>query len=160
MAKVLIVVNMQEEFVYGNRSYGDAENVIPYIQNLIEKYRHDGNPIVFTRFSDEFLPMGDSEWNIIPELQTTKKDMIINTKQVGYNMWEKIGNLLPDYEDNVIELCGTFTAESILANAIILKSVYPEANVQIQSLTCASTSDQMHRAALDVMYINGIDIVE
>ena len=170
--KLLIVVDMQNDFVTGPLATEGAQKIVP---NVVEKLKaKDYNYLIFTRDTHQKnyletqegknLPVehcieGTKGWEIIPELQEfTKRAFIINKKSFGYPDWEKSLNDLFDGEDNQpgdfpteIELIGVCTGICVASNATILKALYPEMPITVDSKCCACLNDGTHNAALTVM---------
>ena len=170
--KLLIVVDMQNDFVTGSLANHAAEKIIP---NIVEKLRaEDYTYLIFTRDTHQNnylktqegknLPFehcieGTKGWEIIPELQEfTKNAFIVDKPTFGYKDWEnKLNELFadennhPDDFPEEIELCGVCTAICVSSNATILKSLYPEMPIFIDSNCCACLSEDTHNAALEVM---------
>lgn len=170
--KLLIVVDMQNDFVTGSLANLAAEKIIP---NIVEKLKaKDYTYLIFTRDTHQKnyletqegknLPVehcieGTKGWEIIPELQEfTKNAFIIDKPTFGYKDWKAKLNELFDDENNQpgdfpeeIELCGTCTSVCVSTNATILKSFYPEMPISVDSSCCACLNEDTHNAALTVM---------
>lgn len=170
--KLLIVVDMQNDFVTGSLANPAAEKIIP---NIVEKLKaKDYTYLIFTRDTHQKnyletqegknLPVehcveGTKGWEIVPELQEfTKNAFIIDKPTFGYKDWKAKLNELFDDENNQlgdfpeeIELCGTCTSICVAANATILKSFYPEMPISVDSSCCVCLNEDTHNAALAVM---------
>lgn len=91
MKKVLIVVDMINDFVTGKLGSDRALKIIPNISNLIKKARKQGIPVVYLRdahTSDdkeldiwgEHAMKGSTGSEIIPELKPENNDIVIEKK--------------------------------------------------------------------------------
>lgn len=170
--KLLIVVDMQNDFVTGSLANPAAEKIIP---NIVEKLKaKDYTYLIFTRDTHQKnyletqegknLPVehcieGTEGWEIVPELQEfTKNAFVIDKPTFGYKDWKiKLYEFFDD-EDNQpgdfpeeIELIGVCTGICVASNATILKSLYPEMPISVDSSCCACLNDDTHNAALTVM---------
>lgn len=47
--RTLIVIDMQNDFVYGPLGTKEAQAIVPKIQEKIKEYRDSGNRVIFTR---------------------------------------------------------------------------------------------------------------
>ena len=171
--KVLIVVDMQNDFVTtGPLANPAAKAIIP---NIVEKIKEkDYSYLIFTRDTHQKnyletqegknLPYehcieGTEGWEIVPELQEfTKGAILVNKPTFGFKDWEKVFNEHFADEENFpsdfpeeIELVGTCTGICVASNATILKSIYPEMPISVDSKCCACLNEDTHNAALTVM---------
>ena len=84
MSRVLIVIDMQNDFVTGSLGSKEARAIVPNVQAKIKEYADRGDRIIFTRDTHEEnyldtaegkkLPVihcikGTDGWQIIPELE-------------------------------------------------------------------------------------------
>ena len=172
MNKLLIVVDMQNDFVTGSLANPNVQAIIP---NIVDKLKaKDYSYLIFTRDTHQKnyletqegknLPVehcieGTKGWEIVPELQEfTKNAFIVDKPSFGYKDWQKKLNELFDDENNQpgdfpeeIELIGTCTGICVQSNAVILKSIYPEMPISVDSKCCACLNEETHNAALTVM---------
>jgi nicotinamidase-related amidase len=170
--KLLIVVDMQNDFVTGSLANPAAKKIIP---NIVEKLKaKDYTYLIFTRDTHnknyletqegKNLPVehcieGTNGWEIVPELQEFAKNaFIVDKPTFGYKDWRVKLNELFDDENNQpgdfpeeIELIGVCTGICITSNATILKSLYPEMPISVDSSCCACLNEDTHNAALTVM---------
>lgn len=177
--KLLIVVDMQNDFVTGSLANPAAQKIIP---NIVEKLKaKDYSYLIFTRDTHQEnyletqegknLPFkhcieGTEGWEIIPELQEfTKNAIIINKPTFGYADWKaKLAelfdeNTFPEDFPTEIELIGTCTGICVQSNAVILKSAFPEMPISVDSKCCACLNDETHNAALTVMKTQQINVL-
>ncbi|MFZ3058489.1 MAG: isochorismatase family cysteine hydrolase [Candidatus Methanoperedens sp.] len=91
MKKVLIIVDMINDFVTGRLGSPRAREIIPNIASLIKKARKQGIPIIYLRDSHtqtdkemdiwgEHAMKGTEGSEIIPELKPEKKDIVIEKR--------------------------------------------------------------------------------
>ena len=170
--KLLIVVDMQNDFVTGFLANPAAEKIIP---NIVEKLKaKDYTYLIFTRDTHQKnyletqegknLPVehcieGTKGWEIVPELQEfTKNAFIIDKPTFGYRDWKAKLNELFDDENNQlgdfpeeIELCGTVSSICVASNATILKSFFPEMPIIVDSSCCADVSEEGQKSAMNVL---------
>ena len=173
--KYLIVVDMQNDFVYGALGTEEARSIVPNIESKIRQYA-DGEGVFFrftcdTHFGDYLetqegkrLPVshciiGSNGWNIIPELIGYSKvyGKAVNKIGFGYDDWDhEFGD---GHGIESFELVGVCTDICVVSNALILKSLYPEIEIIVDASCCAGTTPENHRAALQVMKSCQINII-
>ena len=63
MKKVLIVIDMQNDFINGPLGTPEAQAIVPNVKNKIEEYRNRGDEIIFTRdtHTDNYLKTNEGK---------------------------------------------------------------------------------------------------
>lgn len=174
MGRTLIVVDMQNDFVYGPLGTPEARAIVLNVQKKIEEYRGRGDSIYFTLdnhyseylFTHEgrYLPIehciaGTYGWKVISDISiSTLKDRVTYKGGFGATWWhyDLNSSLLPSAN---IELVGVCTDICVVSNALILRSLYPYADITVDASCCAGTTPEKHKAALEVMKSCHIDIL-
>ncbi len=160
MDNVLIVIDMQNDFITGSLKNEDAKKIV---NGICEKIKSFKGKIIATRDTHNLdylqtnegknLPIvhcvkNTSGWEIESQIlkELEKKDYkIIDKPTFGYlGEWnlENVKN---------IEICGTCTDICVISNALILKAKYPDANVSVIKNLCAGLTEQKHNEALSIM---------
>ena len=162
MKKYLIVVDVQKDFVDGALGTKEAVSIIPRVKEKIKEYKQNGDEIIFTRdthtqdylntHEGKLLPVvhcvKDTDgWQIYEELDT-ENAKIINKPSFGYLDW---ASYIENCENLEIELIGLCTDICVVSNALILKALFPEAEVSVDSSACAGVSPETHNSALETM---------
>jgi nicotinamidase-related amidase len=171
MRKVLIVVDMQNDFIDGALGTKEAVAILPNVKRKIEEYRNTGNKVIFTRDTHtenyletkegKNLPVvhcikGTAGWAISSQLDT-KDSAIIDKPTFGsVTMMSIITN---NFRDDEFELIGVCTDICVISNAIMLKAFLPEANVSVDASCCAGVTPQTHKNALEAMKMCQINII-
>ena len=159
--KVLIVVDMQNDFVDGALYNSEALKIIPKVKDKIREYKSRGDRIIFTKdthYSDylktnegKHLPyphciVNTLGWDIVDGLGNPGDECIIKNT-FGYLGWDKYG-----FENaESIEIIGVCTDICVVSNALILKATYPEVDIIVDASCCAGVTIQKHAAALETM---------
>lgn len=177
--KILIVVDMQNDFVTGVLSTNEAKAIINPIVNKIEQYRKDTkNDVIFTKdthykdylrtFEGKRLPvehclLGTEGHNLIPELKPRNGEIVTRKETFSYEDWgclitEDLNIQVDDIES--IELCGVCTDICVVSNALVLKMIFPNTKITIDAKCCAGTTPEKHKAALEVMKSCQIDVID
>lgn len=180
MSKVLIVVDMQNDFITGPLGTQEARDIIPNVQEKVQYYmKNEDGVIIFTRDSHDSFYMETQEgkhlpvphcisktegWNIIPELNDyARNNFILNKNTFGYKYWEHVFDFRYNpvfISFDSIELVGVCTDICVVSNALILKSIYPEIPIIVDATCCAGTTPENHIAALQVMKCCQIEVKE
>ena len=58
-----------------------------------------------------------------------------------------------------IEIVGLCTDICVISNALLLKAMLPYAEISVNEWGCAGTTVENHKKALDIMELNGINII-
>lgn len=175
MEKILIVIDMQNDFTSGSLGTPEAVAIVPKIRNKIENNFDDYEAVFFTRDTHGYDYFNTQEgkklpvkhciietagWTIVDELIEpflTHKYIflkVINKNKFGTFKWEKYIDC-PDE----IEIVGVCTDVCVIVNALILKTMFPEARIIVDASCCAGTTPEMHRKALDVMKSCQIEVI-
>jgi nicotinamidase/pyrazinamidase len=166
MRKILIVIDMQNDFIDGSLANKAAEAIVPGIAKAIKDY----SEVVFTRDTHDEnylstaegkkLPIehcvrGTHGWEIRKELlDTAPVRAIIDKPTFGWLGWDL--GLKPEDE---LTLVGTCTDICVVSNALILKAKYPESKISVIESLCAGLTEERHKAAIETMRSCQIDIL-
>ena len=164
MAKALIIIDMQNDFVTGALGTQEARDMLPRLVKKLEDIVADGAvDLIFTQdtHADNYLDTQEGKnlpiphcikktdgWQIVPELQkfTARAKAVIEKKTFGST---RLPSLIKPYE--VVEFAGVCTDICVVSNALLIKAFYPEQRVQIDAACCAGSTPETHQKALDVM---------
>ena len=171
MSKVLIVVDMQNDFVSGALGSPEARAIVPNVVQKCQDVRKEGGSIIFTKdlhYEDEYyhslegvyvprhcMAMENGHW-IIEELQNYIENQVVKSTY-GYQHW---GDWRPTFANaDAIELCGVCTDICVISNALLLRSMYPTTPIIVDASCCAGLTLEKHKAALEVMKSCNIEII-
>ncbi len=162
MAKALVVVDMQNDFVDGALGTKEAQGMLP---RLVEKLKNldSDTEIFFTQdtHGENYLETQEGKnlpvvhcvkktqgWEIVPELQefTKKAKAVIEKKTFGST---RLPTLLKPYEE--VEFVGLCTDICVISNALLLKAFYPEQKISVDASCCAGVTPESHLNALAAM---------
>ena len=177
MRKVLIVVDMQNDFITGTLGSAEAQAIVP---NVVKKVKNFEGEIFFTRDthdSDYFdtlegtmLPVlhcvkNSDGWQIIDELLYYIKHRynVIDKNTFGFENWKHYLALDEEEpyfsEEFEFELCGLCTDICVISNALALRMFYPDAKITVDASCCAGVTHEKHAAALEVMKSCQIEVI-
>ena len=178
MTDLLIVVDMQADFVTGALGTAEARAIVPAVAQRIRRAREEGTRVLFTldtHTSDylstregRLLPVphcvrGTPGWQLVPELSAERtQDMaLIEKPTFGSTALAHLAARQAASSGGagmVIELCGVCTDICVVSNALLLKAALPEAELVVDSRLCAGVTPEKHAAALETMRSCQIDV--
>lgn len=172
MKELLVVVDMQTDFVDGALGTKEAENIVENVVSKVKSAKECGKDIIFTMDTHmenylktqegKKLPVahcmkGTKGWEIIPELQKlTEGCMILEKSSFGS---AQLAHFAARGQYDKIQLVGVCTDICVISNAIILKSSLPEAEISVDAKCCAGVSPESHKNALEAMKMCQIEIL-
>lgn len=167
--KLLIVVDMQKDFIDGALGSAEAVAIVPLIKALIEGF--DGK-VLFTRDThfDNYMQTEEGKhlpvphcikdtdgWQIHPELDALRTTQPIDKLTFGSK--ELIALLADENDVESITLCGLCTDICVISNAMLIKAYYPEIPLFVVANACAGVTPESHQNALDAMKMCQIEII-
>lgn len=169
--KVLLVIDMQNDFIDGTLRNEEAMKIIENVNKKITKYRENGDTIIFTRDTHDTnylntnegknLPVlhcikGTEGWQISSKVNVGEHDKIIDKPTFGsLELAEYIATIEPEK----IELIGVCTDICVISNAMILKAKLPEIEISVDATCCAGVTPQSHKNALEAMKMCHINVI-
>ncbi|MCQ2598720.1 MAG: cysteine hydrolase [Treponema sp.] len=169
--KLLIVVDMQNDFIDAALGTKEAVAIVPAVAKKIAEYREAGNQVIFTRDTHQKnymetqegknLPVmhcieGTDGWQISKELEVGESK-IFNKPSFGSMELADYVASLNDIEE--IELIGLCTGICVISNAFILKAKLPEVKITVDSSCCACVTPESHQTALNAMKLCQINVI-
>ena len=169
MAKILIVVDMQNDFITGALGTKEAVAIVPYIKELIENF--DGK-VLFTRDThlDDYLETQEGKnlpvshcirwtegWQIHPELESLRKTDAIDKGTFGSK--DLVEVLKQEETIEEITFVGVCTDICVISNVMVVKAFYPEVPLVVDAKGCAGVNVQSHLNALEAMKMCQIKVV-
>lgn len=164
--KILVVVDMQNDFIDGALGTKEAEGIVVRVAEKIYEYRDEKQTVIFTRDTHEdnyllsregkYLPVphcikGTEGWEIRHDLWK-KGDKIVDKPTFGsLQLVEEIKKLSMDNPVEAIEFVGLCTDICVISNVMICKAAFPEINIIVDSKCCAGVTPESHQTALDAM---------
>ena len=177
--KVLVVVDMQKDFIDGVLGTPEAQAIVPNVINKIKKYAADEDSyIIFTKDThfQDYLESAEGKklpvphciahtegWKIPYELIEAAGDAdinVLNKFTFGlYDMPLVIIDEANDREEEIesIEVIGLCTDICVISNAMILKSAFMDTPIIVDSSCCAGVTPGSHQNALNAMKMCQID---
>ena len=167
--KILIVVDMQNDFIDGALGTPEAEQIVPYVKERIQNF--DGK-VLFTRdthFANYMdtqegknLPVphcikGTLGWQIHPELDALRTTDPIDKLTFGSADLPKI--LAKEENIEEITFIGLCTDICVISNVMLTKAFFPEIPLIVDAKACAGVTVDSHKNALAAMKMCQITVV-
>ena len=169
---VLVVVDMQNDFIDGALGTAEAKKIVPQVAEKIRRF--DGR-VFATRdtHSEDYLDTlegknlpvkhcirGTKGWEICPEIGALLTEEPVDKVTFGS---VALGERMKAYhEEEGIEsvtLVGLCTDICVISNAMIIKANLPEVPVVVDAACCAGVTEESHRQALAAMKVSQIAVV-
>ena len=174
MEKILIVVDMQKDFVDGSLGTKEAQSIVPAVKDKIENFEGD---IIFTKDTHEEdylntqegqnLPVkhcirGTDGWELQPDLNdyALKNHCLIFDKPTfgSTSLAGCVSGIARMAPIDQIEIVGLCTDICVISNAILLKTALPDTEIIVDASCCAGVTPQSHQNALEAMKMCQITI--
>lgn len=172
--KVLVVVDMQNDFIDGALGTPEAAKIVP---RVVQKIRDFNGLVIATRDTHEEnyldtqegkkLPVkhcirGTKGWEIRPEIQELILEAPIDKPTFGS---EELGQRLKACQKSgesieSITLVGLCTDICVISNALLLKACLPEVPVIVDASCCAGVTPESHAQALNAMKMCQVEITD
>ena len=168
MKKILVVVDMQNDFIDGALGTPEAVAIVPYVKELIEGF--DGK-VLFTRdthFENYMdteegrnLPVphcikGTEGWQIRAELDALRTTEAID--KITFGSRDLVDVLAAEGEIESITFVGLCTDICVISNAMVVKAFFPEIPLLVDAKACAGVTPESHSRALAAMKVCQIKV--
>ena len=174
MIDILIVVDMQRDFVSGCLGSAEAQASVPAVCARIRRAKEEGTQVVFTLDTHEtdymdtregrFLPVphcirGTQGWALEPEIAKECARGMISFEKPTFGSTALMHHVAAaagakgciNGKGMTIELCGVCTDICVVSNALLIKAALEEADLIVDSALCAGVTAEKHHAALETM---------
>ena len=180
--KLLVVVDMQNDFVDGVLGTAEAQTIIPAVVKKIESYKANENYIVYTMdtHTEDYLKTQEGKklpvrhcicpsagWELVPDIAAALKgakspeaDEAAEYKKDIFGSWT-LAEDIKKWEAAIasVELVGVCTGICVISNAVLVKSALPEMPVIVDAACCACVTPESHATALDAMGLLQVEIL-
>jgi len=177
--KVLVVVDMQNDFISGSLGSKEAQAVVePVVKRILDfdgliLYTLDTHTTLYlTTKEGQKLPVehciaGTDGWApnaavwmaLMHKNVADEQHMIAKDTFGGVSLPMRIHEMLEGVDPEEIDLVGLCTDICVISNAILLKAFYPESTITVDAAACAGATLEGHKTALSAMKTCHIDII-
>ena len=171
MKKILIVVDMQNDFIDGALGTAEAVAIVPKVAEKIKNF--DGT-VIYTRDTHEEHYMETQEgrnlpvphcirdtegWQIRTELQQAGAEVVDKPTFGSRALAEKLVDMNREEAIDSITLIGLCTDICVISNAFVIKAFLPETPIIVDAACCAGVTPESHERALEAMKVCQIAVV-
>ena len=166
--KLVIVVDMQNDFIDGALGTPEALAIVPYVKQKIQDF--DGK-VLFTRDThfDDYMTTQEGKrlpvphciqsthgWQIRSELDALRKTAPIDKITFGSKDLIRV----IEQEENVenITFVGLCTDICVISNVMLTKAFFPEIPLTVDAKGCAGVTPESHRNAINAMKMCQVEI--
>lgn len=172
MQDILLVIDMQNDFIDGALGTKEAVAIVPKVRERIENFK---GTVLFTRDTHGPGYMETQEgrnlpiphciketegWKIRPEIDALRKTEPFDKPAFGST---ELGNALrqTDLEEKIgsITVIGLCTDICVISNALLAKAFLPEVPVIVDASCCAGVTPESHETALKAMEVCQIKVI-
>lgn len=177
MSKVLIVVDMQRDFVDGALGTEEARAIVPHVLMKVNQYRNS-HDILFTLDTHDTNYLETQEgknlpvehciyetpgWRLIELLEDEAEDRPGACALKDTFGAAHLVTMLADMDSKEpieeIELIGLCTDICVISNALLIKAFFPEVPIIVDAAGCAGVTPESHKIALEVMKVCQVKII-
>ena len=165
MKKVLVVVDMQNDFIDGSLGTVQAQGIVSKVISKIKSYSADCIYATRDTHGEDYLESsegknlpvvhcvkGSKGWEIRPEVaEAMPQAVILDKPTFGSTELAKLLYRENEKEELEVELVGLCTDICVVSNALLLKSFLPENRISVDASCCAGVTPESHEAALATM---------
>jgi len=163
--KILVVVDMQNDFIDGALGTPEAQRIVPAVAEKIKGWTGEVYATMDTHHADypatqegRNLPVahcieGTHGWEIAPTIREALTDATCLTKPTFgcRSLAETLAIVHQDRPIEEIVLVGLCTDICVISNALLLKAFLPEVPIRVDAACCAGVTPESHRNALAAM---------
>lgn len=173
MRKILIVVNMQRDFVDGALGTPEAVAIVDNVVEKIEQF--DGEIIVtYDTHQENYMKTREGKYLPVPHCIEGTDGWLLDDKVEAALMGKGANRIKKptfgsvrlvdvlsdvDQENTEVTLVGLCTDICVVSNAMLLKANYPEMNIIVDASCCAGVTPKSHTEALNTMKMCQIDVI-
>lgn len=172
MKKLLVVIDMQNDFIEGTLGSEEAVEIVPRVAKKIQVYLKERQDVVYTmdtHYEDYLqtleglkLPVphcikDSGGWQLHPAIKGLIEGAMRFEKNTFGSMEFAVWVMEQGYDE--VELVGLCTDICVISNAMLLKASLPNTPVSVDARCCAGVTPATHQNALEAMKMCQIDII-
>ena len=176
MKKILIVVDMQNDFIDGSLGTPEAEAIVDNVVAKMGEYTKDCIYITRDTHQDDYLMTQEGDklpvvhciegthgWEINDKVKAAMGSAVVMNKPT-FGSLQLADMMMMEFMDHElseceIELVGLCTDICVVSNALILKAMFPEVKITVDASCCAGVTPESHKAALQTMKMCQINVI-
>ena len=165
MRRLLIVIDMQNDFIDGALGTPEAVGIVEAVKDKIRAYEPENIIATMDTHETDYLQTqegqnlpvehcirGSKGWEIREDIaQLLNGAAIFEKPTFGSVEMAAALKAMSEQEEIELELIGLCTDICVVSNALLLKAAMPEVRISVDSSCCAGVTPQLHEAALNTM---------
>ncbi len=165
MRKLLIVIDMQNDFIDAALGTKEAEAIVEAVKEKIRSFpaenviaTMDTHEVNYMQTQEgKYLPVphcirGSEGWQIRSDIAALLTGAKIYEKPTfGSTALAADLKEMSEKEEIEIELVGLCTDICVVSNALLIKAMMPEVKISVDASCCAGVTPEKHLAALETM---------
>lgn len=168
--KILVVIDMQNDFITGSLGTPEAQSIVKKVKTKINQALKKKDTVVFTKDTHSQDYLDTQEGKKLPILHciryTNGWEIEKSLQLPGAPIFQKdtfgsldLAHYLLSSDCQEVELVGVCTDICVISNALLVKAYLPELRIQVDAKCCAGTTPENHQKALDMMQQCQIEVV-
>ncbi len=172
MKKILMVIDMQNDFIDGSLGTAEAVSIVPAVVKAVSEF--DGE-VIFTRdthfdnyletLEGKKLPVkhcieGTEGWEICDALKNTEaygRARIIDKVTFGS---DELAEIMSEENPDEVYMTGLCTDICVISNAMLIRAFSPETDITVYENCCAGVTPESHRNALEAMKVCQVNVAQ
>ena len=165
MRKILIVIDMQNDFIDAALGTKEAVSIVEAVKDKIRSYAPENVIATMDTHGENYMETQEGKYLPVPHCIKGSEGWKIRSDIAalleGAKIYEKptFGSTalaadlkeLSEQEEIEIELIGLCTDICVVSNALLLKASMPEVKISVDPSCCAGVTPEKHLAALETM---------
>ena len=169
MYDVLVVVDMQNDFLTGVLGNAECAGVVPNVVNLIKSQNWDTILVTQDTHDENYLETQEGRnlpvehcifnsdgWKLNDEVNNALIGRAVSFIMKGsfgsMGFAQRIEQLYREYKSDLrVIFCGVCTDICVISNVMLAKAAAPEALVVVKADACAGVTPEAHETALNAM---------
>ena len=173
MRKLLIVIDMQNDFIDGALGTPEAVAIVENVKNKVRAYppcdviaTMDTHGLDYLQTQEgRHLPVehcikGSKGWLIRDDIASLLDGAKIYEKPTFGSVVMAVDLAeMAQQEEIEVEIVGLCTDICVVSNALLLKAMMPEVRISVDASCCAGVTPESHEAALQTMRMCQIEVI-
>jgi len=172
MSKILVVIDMQNDFITGSLGTEEAVKILPRVEEKIKDFK---GTVLFTRDThfDNYLDTAEGKklpvkhcikdtfgWQIYDSLEKYCTVKPFDKSTFGsIELAEKLKEMNESEPIEKITLVGVCTDICVISNVMLIKAMLPEVSIVVDESCCAGVTPESHKNAILAMKMCQIEVL-
>lgn len=169
--KLLIVIDMQNDFVNGTLGTEQAGAIVDKVANKIKSWKGLILATQDTHYDDTYLDSTEGKnlpvkhciknsfgWQITSKVKKALDAKNVIPIEKTFFTSTVLPTMIKAFNCHEVELIGLCTDICVISNALYIKATLPDVTISVDSSCCAGVTPELHQNALNVMKSCQIEI--